>query len=82
MCRFQAGGISVPRTAANNLHTLAAPFSGRYTGGGRAASMSLGSRPACEAILVEIGETSLKVLGVHVTCLSGCRAKVSCHAVT
>lgn len=62
---------------------LAALFSGRYTRGGGAASISLGSRPACEAILVETRETSLKALGVRVSRgrLVG-QAKVSCHAVT
>lgn len=44
---------------------------------------ALGFHPAHEAILVEKGETSVKVLGMGVSRAQlGGQAKVSCHTIT
>lgn len=46
-------------------------------------SSALGFSPACEAILVEKGETSVKVLGLGVSRAQRVsQAKVSCHTIT
>lgn len=58
-------------------------LSGRCVSRGGAASIGPGFHPDREAILVEKGETCVKVLGVDVSRahLLG-QAKVSCHTIT